>query len=261
MARVAPISLQQSFWNRWNASHREHSVDEIPRRQAEIVCGWLDSLGRQDLDIIDVGCGAGWLCRQLLRFGRVTGTDLSDEVLARAQERTPEVKLISGDFMHLDFGPNAFDVIVTLEVLSHVADPRAFLKKLASHLRPGGYLMLATQNRVVLQHLNFIPPPASGQLRRWVDRRELRDLLAPDFEVLELFSVTPRVGHGLGIRQWLAAKRLRRPGPAVADECSGKLRTAGQVDALRPRRRLTRYLEALGLGWTLMALARKRISP
>ena len=261
MARVAPISLQQSFWNRWNASHRENSVDEIPRRQAEIVCGWLNSLGRTDLEIIDVGCGAGWLCRQLLRFGRLTGTDLSDEVLARAQERTPEARLIAGDFMKLDFGPGAFDVIVTLEVLSHVADPRAFLKKLASHLRAGGHLMLATQNRFVLQHLNFIPPPAPGQLRRWVDRRELRDLLAPDFEVLELFAVTPRVGHGLGIRQWLGAKGLRWPGPAGAEERGGTLPTARQADPVRARRRLAQSLEALGLGWTLMALARKRMSP
>ena len=205
MDRVAPISLQQSFWNQWNASTREKSVDEVPLRQAEVVRGWLDSLGRKDLDLMDAGCGAGWLCPMLARFGQVTGTDLSDKVLARAQIRTPRITFVPGDFMSLDFAKNSFDVIVTLEVLSHVPDQRAFLQKLASHLRPGGHLMLATQNRFVLRYLNFIPPPAPGQLRRWVGAPELRCMLDNDFEVLELFSVTPKMGRGLGIKRWIGA--------------------------------------------------------
>jgi 2-polyprenyl-3-methyl-5-hydroxy-6-metoxy-1,4-benzoquinol methylase len=134
-----------------------------------VVCEWLQSLGRTDLDIIEVGCGSGWFSPRLTRFGRVTGTDLSDDALARAQQRAPEVRFVAGDFMELDFGTDCFDVVVTLEVLSHVADQRAFIRKLARHLRPGSHLMLATQNRFILQYLNRRPPPAPGQLRRWVD--------------------------------------------------------------------------------------------
>ena len=129
MVQVAPISLQQNFWNRWNASNRENSVDEVSRREAEVVYKWLSLLNRKDLDIADVGCGTGWFCPYLTSFGRVTATDLSDEVLARAQHRTPDVRFVSGDFMNLDFGINSFDVVITLEVLAHVADQRAFLKK------------------------------------------------------------------------------------------------------------------------------------
>jgi SAM-dependent methyltransferase len=257
---VSPASLQQSFWNRWNES-REKSLEEVSRRQARVICGWLNALGRRDLDIIDVGCGAGWLCSQLRQFGRVTGTDLADEVLARAQCRTPEVKFVPGDFMMLDFGIHCFDVVVTLEVLSHVADQRAFVKKLASLLRPGGHLMLATQNRLVLQYFNFIPPPAPGQLRRWVDRRELRGLLQPEFEVLELFSVTPKMGRGLAIKQRIRPKGPDSRGPIAVGGGNGESATppADRVDGNRPRRWVTELLETAGLGWTLMALARRRI--
>ena len=258
MDRVAPISLQQSFWNQWNALTREKSVDEVPRRQAEVVCGWLNSLGREDLELMDVGCGAGWLCPMLARFGRVTGTDLSDEVLARAQSRARDVRFVPGDFMSLDFGKNSFDVIVTLEVLSHVTDQRAFLKKLASHLRPGGHLMLATQNRVVLRYLNFIPPPAPGQLRRWVGAPELRCMLDNDFEVLELFSVTPKMGRGLGIKKLIGAMECALLGRSPGERNRPVQMSADQIGAVRPRRWLTGRLEAVGLGWTLMALARKR---
>lgn len=44
----------------------------------------------------------------LAKFGRVTGTDLSDKVLARAQARMPHVKFVSGDFMEPDFGNETF---------------------------------------------------------------------------------------------------------------------------------------------------------
>lgn len=261
-----PISLQQSFWNGWNASHREVAVGReaavglVSRRQATVVCGWLDELGRKDLDIVEVGCGAGWFCPQLTRFGRVTATDLSDEVLARAQRRSPDVNFVPGDFMNLDFGAKAFDVVVTLEVLSHVADQTAFIGKLASHLRPGGHLMMATQNRIVLQYLNLIPPPAPGQLRRWVDRRELRDLLEPEFEVLQLFSVSPRVARGtMGLMKSKLNGGLR----ALAGDHPGTQDGNGPIQvgfAARLRRRLVERLEAMGLGWTLMALARRRAS-
>jgi SAM-dependent methyltransferase len=255
---VSPIALQQGFWNQWNES-REKSLEEVSRRQARIICGWLRALGK-DLDIIDVGCGAGWLCSQLTPFGRVTGTDLADEVLARARSRTPDVRFVSGDFMKLDFGLRRFDVVVTLEVLSHVADQRAFVNKLASLLRPGGHLMLATQNRLVLKNLNFIPPPAPGQLRRWVDRCELRGLLEPEFEILELFSVTPRMGRGLAIRQRIRPKSLDSPGRTAVDGCKRESATpaAGRIGGNRLRRWVTELLEAAGLGWTLMALARRR---
>jgi SAM-dependent methyltransferase len=165
-------------------------------RQAQVVSNWLSELGNRDLDIIDVGCGAGWFCPELVQFGRVTATDLSDKVLERAKRRVPAAKFVAGDFMILDFGVEAFDVAVSLEVLAHVPDQAAFLSKISSLLRPGGYLMLATQNRDVLERYNDVPPPKPGQLRRWVNSRELLELLSPEFEVLELFTVTPLANRG-----------------------------------------------------------------
>ena len=168
----------RTFGINWITSNRENSVDEVSRREAEVVYKWLSLLNRKDLDIADVGCGTGWFCPYLTSFGRVTATDLSDEVLARAQHRTPDVRFVSGDFIkNLDFGINSFDVVITLEVLAHVADQRAFLKKLACHLRPKRPSDVSYANRWVLRYLNLIPPPAPGQLRRWVDQGELHELL------------------------------------------------------------------------------------
>jgi hypothetical protein len=34
----------------------------VSLEQAEVVLSWLEALDRKDLKIIEVGCGAGWLC-------------------------------------------------------------------------------------------------------------------------------------------------------------------------------------------------------
>lgn len=238
MDQTVPLSLQKRFWNEWNASHRQDGGQEISRRQAEVICAWLDSIGRTDLDILEVGCGTGWMSRHLVPYGRLTATDLSDDVLLKAQQRFPAVTFIAGDFMAMDVRQELFDVVVSLEVLSHIANQPAFIAKLARHLKPGGLLMLATQNRYVLQRFNRLPPPAQGQLRHWVDRRELEQLLAPEFEILELFSVTPQANKG--VMKLLNSERLNR------------------VIRVFLGRGFDRLKERLGLGWTLMALGRKR---
>jgi hypothetical protein len=102
-------------------------------------------------------------------------------------------------------------------VLSHVADQPAFMRKIAGLLRPGGHFIIATQNRPALQR-NRIPPPKPGQLRHWVDRHELRSLLAAQFEVVDLLSITPIFDH----------RRLRIPNSYKLD----KLATALHLDVV-----------------------------
>lgn len=232
-----PIELQRDYWDAWNASNREHHQSEVSRDQRAMVLGWLADLNRTDLDIIEVGCGAGWLCPSLKPFGRVTATDLSTQVLNRANQRIPDVRFIAGDFMALDIAPAFFDVAVTLEVLSHVSDHQAFIEKLNRVLRPGGLLMLATQNRPVLERFNDVAETQPGQLRRWFDKYELRALLDPQFELLRLETITPVASKGpLRLLAGRKAKQLIR---AVVG------------------RSVERVLAGAGLGWTLMALARK----
>ncbi len=156
-----PVTLQQSFWNDWNASTREKSLEATSTAQADVILSWLERLGRRDLKIIDIGCGVGWLCSQLAAFGQVTGTDLADEVLARAAVRMSDVRFIAGDFSQLDLGNAKYDVVVSLEVLAHVADQRAFMEQVSNLLTPDGYFMIATQNRPALRR-NAIPPPEPG---------------------------------------------------------------------------------------------------
>lgn len=245
-SRPSDLAAQVDFWNRWN-QERSGPLWEGSRREAEVVTGWLRQLGRTDLDILDVGCGTAWLEPLLTPFGHVTATDLADEWIRAARARQPDVTFLTGDFVTIDLPESGFDAVVSLEVLAHVADQPAFVRRAASLLRPGGRLMLATQNRPVLEHLNDVDPPGEGQLRKWVDRHQLRALLEDDFEVLELFTVTPRLGR---VMKLLSRTRLAGSAKRVVTDAAGdtKPRTGAGW----------RLLERVGLGATLMCHARRR---
>jgi 2-polyprenyl-3-methyl-5-hydroxy-6-metoxy-1,4-benzoquinol methylase len=232
-----PIELQRKNWNRWN-EYREGPLGEVSLDQQAWLDKWLQ--GRTGLMILDAGCGVGWACKNLLQYGTVVGTDLADEIVARAKARVPEATFISGDFMRLELG-DQFDVVVCLEVLSHVADHAAFVRKLASHLKPNGELMMATQNAPILKRVRWIKPPPPGHLRRWFNRKELRDLLAPHFEIEELYTITP--AGETGLLRILNSRRV-----------------SNLIGALAGKTTWRRIREKLGIGWTLMVRARRRPS-
>jgi len=231
------VKQQQQFWDDWNARTREKERPEVSRRQAEVIIGWLKEKQRQNIEILEVGCGSGWFCHELSVFGKVTGTDLSETVLKRAQNRWPDIKFFAGDFFALPFAKNSFDFVVSLEVLSHVEDQQKFLEKIADLLRPGGWLFLATQNRTTLEKYCNIPPPGKGQIRKWVNATELRNLLDERFTTHEIRSVTP-IAHK-GFLRLLTSKKFN----AVIRPLVGEY--------------VTNVLEEKGYGWTLMARSQK----
>lgn len=237
-----PIELDQQrrFWNAWNAQFRTSGwkMSHVYARQAEIVKQWLSGLGRNDLDILEVGCGSGWLCEQLTGFGRVTGTDLANEVIPPDRSAQGGPTFIAGDFFKLGFPRSGFDVVVSLEVLAHVEDQPAYVAKIADVLRPGGHLMLATQNSFTLARWSEVAPKGPGQVRKWVSAGELRGLLSKHFKIQTLTSIVP-VGDR-GILRWINAHKVTRAlSLLVAHE---------HIDAVKER---------LLLGRTLMVLARK----
>lgn len=234
---VTGLETQEQYWAKWNREKAQRPLSEVSARQKRETLARLEKLGRTDLAILEVGCGSAWLTPELQAFGTVTATDLSVDAVNDASARIPGARFIAGDFMQMDLPLAAFDVIVTLEVLAHVADQPAFIAKLARHLRPGGTLILATQNRPVLEEHNVVRP-TEGQVRIWVDRHELAGLLQSDFDIEELFSATPQANRGI----WhiLNARAVNAPLRVFFGDTFDRMK------------------ERAWLGWTLMAIARRR---
>jgi 2-polyprenyl-6-hydroxyphenyl methylase / 3-demethylubiquinone-9 3-methyltransferase len=106
----------------------------------------------------DVGCGAGLLAEPLARLGaQVTGIDAAPENIAAARAHALgqglEIDYRAGGAEALD---GRYDLVASLEVVEHVADPAAFVAALAAAVGEDGLLILSTPNRTQWSKLVMI---------------------------------------------------------------------------------------------------------
>ncbi len=108
----------------------------------------------EGLSLLDIGCGGGLLSEPMARLGfTVTGADASDRNIRIASGHaeksgvgidyrctTAEALAESGD---------AFDVVLNMEVIEHVADLKSYLQACAALVKPGGLMFVATLNKTL----------------------------------------------------------------------------------------------------------------
>lgn len=193
---IPSLESQSRFWNEWNTTSRELQPPDDPSlARAAFVASTVRRCVPSTGSLLDLGCGTGWLSEQLATHVHdITAVDLADEVIARARIRAPHIRFLAGDAMVVP-ADEVFDAVVCVETLSHVPDQAAFVKRLASLIKPGGTLILTTQNRTIFSH-SRVMPQGKGQIRQWVTPRELRDLLSEKFSGIELATIMPAGDKG-----------------------------------------------------------------
>lgn len=103
---------------------------------------------------LDYGCGAGGLVRYLNQTGVADALGF-EQSWAVSRLRSLGVPLL--DDSARGSGETAFDIVTAIEVLEHVLDPIAELRRLRQLVKPGGLLFLTTGNAL----------PYSGRLQKW----------------------------------------------------------------------------------------------
>ncbi|MEZ5937248.1 MAG: bifunctional 2-polyprenyl-6-hydroxyphenol methylase/3-demethylubiquinol 3-O-methyltransferase UbiG [Hyphomonadaceae bacterium] len=193
-----------------------------------------------ELRILDVGCGGGLISEPLARLGaQVVGVDAGEANIkaAKVHAETLDVPvdyrvgavegLISG-------GEKPFDVVLSLEVVEHVADPARFLADCAALLRPGGLMIVATLNRtarafalaiVGAEHVLRWLPPGTHDWRKFVTPEEARsalvgaglDVAPPTGVSYSPLSDRWNLSSDTGVNYMLTAKRPETPTSAALD--------------------------------------------
>ncbi len=157
--------MAADWWNPVGSSAMLHKLNPVRLAyiRAAIDRHWPgDAHGFRPLAgkrALDVGCGAGLLAEPLARLGAtVTGLDAAPENIAAAQAHAAPQGL-SIDYRATPVEAMAdtrFDLVTSMEVIEHVADPAAFIRALASKLAPDGLMILSTPNRTPLSRLAMI---------------------------------------------------------------------------------------------------------
>lgn len=104
----------------------------------------------QGHQIVDVGCGTGYLTRMLApivgREGRVTGVDPSPAMIGHARRRSPDnCSYQVGEGQAMPFPDASFDIVVSSFAVHHmpVSARGTAVREMFRVLRPGGRLLIA----------------------------------------------------------------------------------------------------------------------
>lgn len=111
---------------------------------------------RQGLDVLIAGCGTGRHAIETAssyRGARVLALDLSGASLAYAARQAADIGLrnlefAQADILQLGTLPRRFDVIESVGVLHHLADPERGWRELLKLLRPGGLMLLGLYSEI-----------------------------------------------------------------------------------------------------------------
>ncbi|RPI58058.1 MAG: class I SAM-dependent methyltransferase [Chloroflexi bacterium] len=130
--------------------------------------------------VVEVGCGTGNYARALadrLRCG-VLGLDPATGMLAHARRQPEPVLWLQGRAEELPFAPGSIDLVFSVDVIHHVADPAAFFRQVARILRPEGRVCSVTDSEDIIRQREilsgYFPETVAVELERYPKLAELR---------------------------------------------------------------------------------------
>jgi SAM-dependent methyltransferase len=225
---------QQGFYDeRYERGYMQDFSDLFEACRVVTIRETLDRLGDPPRRVLDYGCGEGRyldIIRERFPSAQLVGSDISQVALEHAGRRLPDVGWVLMEDERVPESDGAFDLIISVEVLEHVADVERATRELGRVLAPGGRLVLTTpcanpgslewflnRRRGGLQRtedgFGRFATDEPGHLRR-LTSRDVRVLLARsgvivdriDFRAQFFTTVMARLPHRVARRLSLRAK-------------------------------------------------------
>ena len=99
---------------------------------------------KNNMNILDIGCGTGRNLALLQSFGKVKGIEYDESSVIKAQKKFPNIEIKKGELPNkLNLNKDEiFDLITLFDVLEHIEDDRKSLEILYEYLSENGKLIL-----------------------------------------------------------------------------------------------------------------------
>ena len=147
-----PSADARPLWDYYRDSNyrelRYWSFDEpAARTLPRILDAVVSLIGEpRSRSLLEVGCGTGQFLQLAQQRGLdVSGVELNADHASEARSRTNGGPIVCGEFMTESFD-RQFDVIAMLDLIEHLPDPLAALRRSYELLKPGGYVVVYTPN-------------------------------------------------------------------------------------------------------------------
>lgn len=185
--------LQRRLYDEIAGRYERHFSDEFSEayRQrfiCEPLLAGIDWRGRR---VLDAMCGTGLVTGHLLPLdARVTGLDVSPEMIARCRARWPACEAMAGSILDSGLPDGAFDAVVVVSGLHHLHPhvTRAF-DEIFRLLKPGGYFCVSEPHAGsmpdVIRRLWYRVDPLFEENEAAIDLEALRRANASRFELVK----------------------------------------------------------------------------
>jgi SAM-dependent methyltransferase len=190
--------------------YRDKAEDYFTNARRDYVAAMPDAPAAA---VLELGCGSGATGALALAQGKAgtwVGIEMFEPMARRALSVLTAVHVGDVERLELPYPPASFDALVCSEVLEHLADPEAALRRLVRLLKPGGRVYASVPN---LSHWRIVLGLLRGrfeyQERGAMDRTHLRWFTPASFKSLfeacgvEVDHLAP-VGSRSALRAWIS---------------------------------------------------------
>jgi len=123
---------------------------------------WISKIAekyfRLNFSILDAGCKGGEISAPLSNgSSSIFGIDLNRSALINFNKRG-KGSGVQANILDLPFKSSRFDAVLCTEVIEHLLNPIQGLNEIANVIKPGGLLLLSTDNRNGLKLLEMLNP-------------------------------------------------------------------------------------------------------
>jgi ubiquinone/menaquinone biosynthesis C-methylase UbiE len=198
------------------------AFDERTGQQLEALYQIEDALRRREIiraalaakrgeRVLDVGCGPGYFCAELLEQigddGAIVGIDASAQMLALATRRCADrrnVEFHQADATSLPVKDASFDAAICVQVLEYVSDYPKALEELYRSLRPGGRVLVWDTDWATVSWHSGDEPRMQRVLQAWDEHlahASLPRVLAPAMRSAG-FANVHAIAHAFTTTAW-----------------------------------------------------------
>ncbi len=183
------MSDAKTFYNRyWKNQHIkvnpfDHPPGEWTRKNFDFHLNFFRPYVKGKL--LDFGCGDGQFLYMISKYCESAyGIDISEVAVENARKNYPDIHFsLLNNKGNTDFQDNFFDTICAIDVFEHILDIESILEEIYRILKPGGNLLIATNELtrikmflIILYSFNNYFYPTSPHIR-YFTRKNLEDIL------------------------------------------------------------------------------------
>lgn len=185
-SQLKPVNYNNLYQNVWGSNYhiqplralRYHFVGKALRRLADHY---------RVKNALDIGCGVGEVIKLIVASWKdieVTGFDISEEAIQLAREHCPGIYFLVSDMESFE-SENRYDLITAIDVIEHIKDDMAAIKKINNLLNDNGILVLSLPNMMRYWSKD---DERGGHYRRYSKKEIIKKLQTSGFSIVKIRS-------------------------------------------------------------------------